>query len=208
MLYIQLGLAALCPAIVSAVFYQCNKSTGFSKLSRKTKQCVYGFVFGLLAILSTVFGSQVDGALISARDAAPLCAGLIFGAPAGVLAGFIGAAWRFFAAIRGAGVYTSIGASFTTLLAGLLGAALRKWMFDNKRPSWYYGLATGFVVEVVNMLLVFLINMEDVHRAFQLVEKCTLPMVILNAGAVTLAMLVVAALAGELKKMCGQGGNG
>ena len=69
MLYIQLGLAALGPAIVSAVFYWCNKATGFSKQSVKAKQVVYGLVFGLLAILSTEFGSQVDGALISARDA-------------------------------------------------------------------------------------------------------------------------------------------
>ena len=203
MLYIQLGLAALCPAIVSAVFYWCNKRAGFSKLRGMTKQAVYGFVFGLLAILSTEFGSQVDGAVISARDAAPLCAGLVFGAPAGILAGFIGGAWRFFAAIWGEGVYTGIGASLTTLLAGVLGAALRKWMFDNKRPFWYYGLAAGAVVEVVNMLMVFLINMEDVHRAFELVEKCTLPMVVLNAGAVTLAMLVVSAMAGELRKVRG-----
>ena len=61
MLYIQLGLAALGPAIVSAVFYQCNKTTGFSKLSVKAKQVIYGFVFGLLAILSTEFGSQCEG---------------------------------------------------------------------------------------------------------------------------------------------------
>ena len=185
MLYIQLGLAALCPAIVSAVFYWSNKKAGFSKLPRKTKQVVYGVAFGLLAVLSTEFGSQVDGAVISARDAAPLCAGLVFGAPAGVLAGLIGGAWRFFAAIGGEGVYTGLGASLTTILAGTLGAALRKWMFDNKRPYWCYGLATGAVVEVVNMLMVFLINMEDVHTAFALV---------------TLAMLVVSALAGELKK--------
>ena len=199
MIYIQLGLAALCPAIVSAVFYWCNRRTGFSKLAGRTKQTVYGLIFGLLAVLSTEFGSQVDGAVISARDAAPLCAGLVFGAPAGILAGVIGGAWRLVTAIWGEGVYTGVGASLTTLLAGLLGAALRKWMFDNKRPFWYYGLAAGFVVEVVNMLMVFLINMEDVHGAFQLVEKCTLPMVVLNAGAVTLAMLVVSALAGELK---------
>ena len=207
MVYIQLGLAALCPAIVSAAFYWSNKRAGFSKLSGKTKQAVYGLVFGLLAILSTEFGSQVDGAVISARDAAPLCAGLVFGAPAGLLAGLIGGAWRFFAAIGGEGVYTGLGASFTTLLAGLLGAALRKWMFDNKRPYWYYGLAAGSVVEVVNMLLVFLINMEDVHTAFELVEKATLPMVILNAGAVTLAMLVVSVMAGELRKVRGKNRN-
>ncbi len=200
MLYVQLGLAALCPAIVSAVFYWCNKATGFAKLSARTKQAAYGLVFGLLAVLSTEFGSQVDGAVISARDAAPLCAGLVFGAPAGVLAGLIGGAWRLLTALLGEGVYTGLGASLTTLLAGLLGAALRRWLFDNKRPAWYYGLAAGFVVEVVNMLLVFLINMEDVHTAFALVEKCTWPMIALNAGAATLAMLVVSALAGELQR--------
>ena len=204
MIYIQLGLAALCPAIVSAVFYLSNKRVGFSKLPERTKQVVYGLVFGLLAVLSTEFGSEIDGAVISARDAAPLCAGLVFGAPAGILAGFIGGIWRFLVSILGEGTYTGIGASLTTLLAGLLGAALRKWLFDNKRPFWYYGLAAGSVVEVVNMLMVFLINMEDIHRAFELVEKCTLPMVALNAGAVTIAMLAVSALAGELKKSKGK----
>ena len=33
MVYIQLGLAALCPAAVSAAFYWCNKKTAFSNLS-------------------------------------------------------------------------------------------------------------------------------------------------------------------------------
>ncbi len=204
MVYLQLGLAALCPAAVSAAFYWCNKKTAFSNLSGRTKQLIYGAVFGLLAVLSTQFGSQVDGAVINARDASPLCAGLIFGAPAGLLAGLVGGVWRLFAALWGEGVYTGIGASLTTFLAGALGAALRKWMFDNKRPFWYYGLAAGVVAEAANMLLVFLINMEDVHRAFRLVEKCTLPMIALNAGAVTLAMLVVSALAGELKKTRGR----
>lgn len=152
----------------------------------------------MFAVLGTEFGAYVDGALISARDAAPLCAGLIFGAPAGIFAGLIGGIERYFAVLWGAGAYTRIGASLTTLFAGFLGAALRKWMFDSKRPAWYYGLAAGFVLEVVNMLLVFSGNMEDVHQAFTLVENCALPMMVLNVGAVTLAMLVVSSLAGEL----------
>lgn len=198
MLYIQLGLVALCPAIGSVLLYWCNKKTKFSVLPEKGKQCVYGLVFGLFAVLGTEFGVYVDGALISARDAAPLCAGLIFGAPAGIFAGLIGGIERYFAVLWGAGTYTRIGASLTTLFAGFLGAALRKWMFDGKRPAWYYGLAAGFVLEVVNMLLVFSGNMEDVHQAFTLVEKCALPMMVLNVGAVTFAMLVVSFLAGEL----------
>lgn len=197
MIYIRLGLAALCPAVVSAFFYLCSKKTKFSQLSEKSRQCVYGLVFGLLAILSTECGVNVDGALISSRDAAPLCAGLIFGSPAGILAGLIGGIERYLAVMWGAGTYTRIGASLTTLLAGFLGAALRKWMFDRKRPAWHYGLAAGFVLEVINMLLVFSGNMEDVRQAFILVENCALPMIVLNVGAVTLAMLVVSFLSGE-----------
>ena len=197
MLYIPLGLTALCPAVLSALLYLCNKRTRFSALPEMVKQGVYGLAFGLLAILGTECGVYADGALISARDAAPLCAGLIFGAPAGILSGVIGGAARYAAALWGAETYTRLGASLTTLFAGLLSAALRRWMFDNKRPAWHYGLAAGFVLEVVNMLLVFSGNMGDVHEAFILVERCALPMMALNAGAVTLAMLTVSLLAGE-----------
>lgn len=200
MQYIQLGLTVMCPAMASALLYWCNKKTKLSRLPEKRKQAVYGLVFGLLAVLGTEFGVTVEGAVISARDAAPLCAGLVFGAPAGILAGLIGGIERYFAVLWGAGTYTRIGASLTTLLAGFMGAALRKWLFDNKRPAWYYGLAAGFVLEVINMLLVFSSNMEAVHQAFMVVESYALPMIALNVSAVALAMLVVSYLAGELAR--------
>ena len=200
MLYIQSGLVALCPAIASALFYWCNKKTKFAQLSEKSKQGIYGLVFGLLAVLSTELGVSVDGALISARDAAPLCAGLIFGAPAGIVAGLIGGVERYFAALWGVGIYTKLGASLATILAGFLGAALRKWLFDNKFPAWYYGMAAGFVLEVVNMLLVFSGNMKDIHQAFTLVENFALPVIVLNVGSVTLTMLVISFLAGEFSR--------
>lgn len=200
MIDIQLGLAALCPAVASVLLYECNKKTRFSRLPEKAKQGVYGLVFGVIAVLNTELGLAVDGALLSARDAAPLCAGLIFGAPAGVLAGLIGGVERYFAVLWGAGAYTRLGASLTTLLAGLLAAALRKWMFDTKRPSWHYGLAAGFVLEVINMLLLFASNLKDVRQAFMLMQTCAWPMMTLNVGAVTLSMLAVSVLAGELAR--------
>lgn len=196
--YLQAGLAALCPALVSALFYWCRKKPFFSGLPETARQGVYGLVFGLAAILGTELGVSMDGALISARDAAPLCAGLMFGAPAGLLAGLIGGMERYLSVLWGAGAYTRMGASLITFFAGCLGAALRTWMFDGKRPAWYYGLAAGFVLEAVNLLLVFSANMEDVHQAFTLVRNCALPMIVLNAGAAALAMLAVAFLAGEL----------
>lgn len=164
------------------------------------RQLIYGLVFGLIAVFATESGVSSNGVLISARDAAPLCAGLVFGAPAGALAGVIGGAERYIAALCDVGAYTGFSASFTTVFAGVLGAALRKCLFDDKRPVWCYGLASATVLEVINMLLIFSGNMGDVRQSFILAENHVVPMIALNAGSVTLAMLVVSLLAGELTR--------
>ena len=65
-------------------------------------------MFGGLAILGTEFGIKIDGAIINARDASPICAGLLFGAPAGIIAGIIGGVERWLAVIWGAGEYTQL----------------------------------------------------------------------------------------------------
>ncbi len=200
MLYIRPGFIALCPAIVSALFYRCNKKAGFSKLPEKVKQGIYGIVFGILAVLCTRYGISFDGFIVSARDAVPLCAGLIFGAPAGVLAGLIGGIEGYFAALRDAGTYAGIGSVLTIFLAGCLGAVMRKWMFEGKRPVWHYGIAVSFVLEVINCTLVFFENIENVRQAFALVESCVLPLVALNVGSVSLAMLTVSAMSGDFSK--------
>ena len=200
MLYIQLGFAALCPVIVSALLYWCGKKTWFSKLPEKVKQGVYGLSFGLLAVLCIESDISYEGFIISARDAAPLCAGLIFGAPAGMLAGLIGSIHGCLTVLWDTGTYTGIGTGLITLLAGFLSAALRKWMFEGKRPAWYYGSAVSFVLEVINFLFVFSENTRDARAAFALVSSCAWPMIALNVGAVALAMLSVSALAGEFSK--------
>ena len=51
-------------------------------------------VFGGIAILSTTFGIDLGGAEVNTRDASILSAGLVFGGPAGIVAGFIGGIHR------------------------------------------------------------------------------------------------------------------
>ena len=87
---IKMALMTLLPAVVSLSFYLLAKYTAFGKLKNAWKQVIYGLAFGGLAILGTEFGVPVSGATLNVRDAAPLCAGLFFGAPAGVIAGIIG----------------------------------------------------------------------------------------------------------------------
>ena len=72
--------------------------------------------------------------MINARDASPLCAGLLFGAPAGIIAGVIGGVERWLAAYRGAGrIHAPCLQCFRLRLAGVFAAVLRKQMFDSKK---------------------------------------------------------------------------
>lgn len=190
-MFMKLSLMAAVPVIFSVLIYLIDKKTGFNKLKYIYKQIIIGLVFGIIAICGTEFGINVDGANINVRNAAPLCAGLIFGAPAGIISGVIGGTERFFAAFWGAGAYTQIACSITTVLAGVLAAVTRKFLFDNKKTSWFYGLVIAALTEVFDMLMIFLTNLSDVHTAFTVVRECTFLMVSLNALAVMFSVLLV-----------------
>lgn len=185
--FLWLSLIALFPVVLSALIYLTERTKVASKMSYIARQVIIGIMFGGLAILGTEFGIKIDGAIINARDASPICAGLIFGAPAGIIAGIIGGVERWLAVIWGAGEYTQLACSVSTVLAGAFAAALRKYMFDNKKPKWYYCLAIAVITEIVHMLMIFLTNMNDVRTAFSFVRICSLPMIAVNGLAVMLA---------------------
>lgn len=185
--FLWLSLIALFPVVLSALIYLTERTKAASKMSYIAKQLITGIMFGGLAILGTEFGIKIDGAIINARDASPICAGLLFGAPAGIIAGIIGGVERWLAVIWGAGEYTQLACSVSTVLAGAFAAALRKYMFDNKKPKWYYCLAIAVITEIVHMLMIFLTNMNDVRTAFSFVRICSLPMIAVNGLAVMLA---------------------
>ncbi len=190
-------VAALLVVLAVVLLYLADRKTPFGKLKYWVKQAVYGVLFGMLAIVATESGVNIDGATINVRDAAPLCAGLIFGAPAGIIAGVIGGVERWFAVYWGAGAYTRLACSISTVLAGLFAAVMRKHMFDDKKPSWFYGLATGLVMEVLHMLMIFITNMNDVRDAFTFVRQCAGPMILFNGLTVLVSVLAVALIGKE-----------
>ena len=197
---LKLLIPVLCNAVLAVLLYMTEKKTPFGKADRWLKQCIIGVLFGALAIFSTEYGVDVGGAVMNVRDASPLCAGLIFGAPAGIISGVIGGAYRWLAVFWGAGEYTRLACSVSAVLAGCIAALLRKHMFDDKKPSWIYGLGIGMVNEVLHMLMIFVTNMNDANRAFTFVESCTLPMVLANGIAVGLAVMAVSILGREKLK--------
>lgn len=198
--YLLLFLVSLCPVVLSALIYLAERTNAARKIPYIARQVLIGIMFGALAIMGTEFGVKIDGAVINARDASPICAGLLFGAPAGIIAGVIGGAERWLAVFWGAGEYTRLACSISTILAGVFAAVLRKYMFDNKKPKWHYCLATAIITEVVHMLMIFLTNMSDVHTAFSFVRACSLPMVAINGLSVMLAGALLSLLSEKERK--------
>ena len=183
-------------ALVIAV-YLADKHTPVKKLPYMVKQVIVGLLFGGVSAFASSYGVQWLGTTVNVRDAAPLSAGLIFGAPAGIISGLIGGLYRWFSVYWGGGTYTQLACSAATILAGFMAAGLRKLMFDNKKPTWVYGICIAIVCEVIHMILIFLTNMDNSSYAFEFVKGATIPMVLGNAAAVGCAIIIVTLLSHE-----------
>ena len=191
---IKLIISSILPIIFSMIFYRAEKKTNFSKISYWKKQLIIGIVFGLIAVISTHLGIETNGASINVRDASPLSAGLIFGGPAGIIAGVIGGVERFFASLWGIGQNTQLACSLATLCAGFFAAMMRKFIFDSKIPSAFYGLLIGITTEVFHMLLIYFTNLSNVYDAFKYIQDCTLSMTLSNGITLMLSILSVSLL--------------
>ncbi|MCQ2478115.1 MAG: hypothetical protein MJ091_02695, partial [Clostridia bacterium] len=178
--YQKLGIASALPIVAAVILFLLDRYTPFKKLPYVLKQIIFGIVFGLLAVVGTEWGIPMNGAMVNCRDAAVLTGGLLFGAPAGIIAGIIGGVERWIAVAWGVGSYTRLACSASTIIAGFYSAALRKFMFDNKKPVWTLSLAIGVVMEVFHLTMVFITNINDATNAMAVVKACSVPMIIAN----------------------------
>ena len=184
-------LSTFINCVLAVGIYLLEKYTAVKKWKYRLKQIIIGVLFGGASAFASSFGVEWLGAVVNVRDAAPLSAGLIFGGTAGIIAGCIGGFYRFFSVYWGAGTYTQLACSLATILAGFMAAAVRKWMFDDKKPNWIYGICIAIACEVMHMILIFITNMDNSSYAFEFVKGATLPMVIGNSCAVGISLLII-----------------
>lgn len=190
----RLIIAVISNVALTALIYLAQKYTAFKKLPYVLEQLIIGVVFGMLAVYSSENGILYDKYIINVRDSAVMNAGLIFGAPAGIISGIISGINRMFFE---AGDLTQIAGAICTVLVGVVAAISRKLMFDDKKPTWAYGVGLACVCEDVYMLLIFLLNFDNSSTAFLVVQSSTLPLCIGNAATVAFAIITVTALSGE-----------
>ena len=185
----QLLAVSLIPVLITIILHFINVKY-LDKMKFWPKQIIFGVVFGLVSIAGTEFGVDIGGFLMNVRDAAPLCAGLFFGWPAGIIAGLIGGIERWFSVFWTGAYLTRIACTLGTIISGLLAAFLNKFIFRDKEINPAHAFTIGVVAETIHMFLVLLTNTSSTE-AFNVVEQCTIPMVTCVAIAVFLSSFAV-----------------
>ena len=196
---LKIVLVSLIPIICAIILMALKLYTGFSKLKKIYQTIIISTVFSITCILGTVLSVQTStGAAINVRDASPIIAGLIFGGPAGIVAGLVGGLYRFVAAYWDPGLMpTQLACSIATAMAGLLTAFIRKFIFNSHHGKWYYGAFIAILVEDFHMMMVFITNFNNTQLAYEIVTAVIVPMLIANTLSVCVASVAACVMAKE-----------
>lgn len=135
-------------------------------------------IFGLISILSTYTGSDVDGAILNTRVIGVLAGGMIGGPIVGIGSALIAGIHRYLFDVGG---FTSVACAISTILEGIISTSV--WFIYQKKDkvyTYFAILSTAFVAECVQMLVILLVAKPYI-RAFQLVNVIGIPMILFNS---------------------------
>lgn len=200
--YLEILGEGLAIVLLAIVFYVLQKKTKFGKLSLFKSQLIIGLAFGILSIGATEFTVPIIGSSIFAnvRDACFVVPGLIFGGPSGLIAALIGGTYRGLATLWHPGFEaTWIACTIASFSAAIVAAVFRRFLFDGKRPAFYFGFPIAMVTETFHMLLIFLADLNNVKASFSIVESIATPVIVGNSVTVALALLIISLLNHEFK---------
>lgn len=178
----QLCFTALLPVLTAAAFVLAEKSAFFRRFPYALRQVLIGVVFGGLVFAAATMAPTTR---TSIQDMVPLAAGLLFGAPAGLVSGGLGALLFYWLIQPG---YTHGAAAISIVLAGVIAAVVRHFLLDDHRAGLGYSLLVPGVVVVLHMSMVFFTNAADAD-VFSVVQENTLPLLAVCCGSMVLTTL-------------------
>ena len=145
---------------------------------------IFSFLFGAFGILGTYIGIDVRGAIANTRNIGVMVGGILCGPFVGVVAGIMAGIHRV---IIDFGGITALPCAIATIIGGYIsGLIYKKSNIDNR---WIYGLVGGIIVESLSMGFILILS-KPFNIAFLIVKQIYIPMVIANAGGISIIILI------------------
>lgn len=187
---LQFVISIFLPMLLSIAFCLLDKGR-FGKLPYKTRQLIIGVAFGLMAAVTTSMGIKGEFS-VNVRDASPIIAGLMFGGPAGIIAGAIGGTVRIAVTlIWNVGSFSGYASSVCTLLAGIISALMRVFIVNNNYSVLIYGALASVFIKIMHMMMIFLFQIDKFSEAFFVAKHRIAGMIASNLLSVVVAMVAV-----------------
>ena len=160
-----------------------------------------GVIFGLCLVIANHISVDYGALLLNVRDIGPLVAGLFFDPLSGLIAGLIGGIERFIIGeFFEIGYFTRYACSISAVLAGLLAAALNRWVYRKGHPPVIQAFFLGAVMEVFHMYAVLVTHRDNITNAFFVVQTASVPMIVFVAIGVALSAWLIRMDCGESRK--------
>lgn len=171
------------------------------------KQACLGIVFGLTSLFGYYFAVGVPGmggtvAWVGNSTVSPIIAGLIFGWPAGVIAGTLSAIVRILAVVASnieiaEAMIIALPTIVSLFTSGIITGLVSHFLFHDKRPPWYFCLLGGIFTETFNVLLIFLFNLYRISEAYEFLTKFDFICIGFSALSTSLTSLTIALIEKE-----------
>ena len=160
-----------------------------------------GLIYGAAAIAATHLGINEKDMILNVRDLGPLTAGLFFDPCAGIIAGVLAGAERFYVGtFLGMASFSTVACSLTTIIAGIFGALMRVYFYKGKRPPAGQSFFLGAVMEDFHMYAVLLTHRDNMNRAYNVVRNCAIPMILFGGLGILACSIIIYLVSGEDKE--------
>ncbi|WP_313527024.1 LytS/YhcK type 5TM receptor domain-containing protein [Anaerotignum sp.] len=142
-------------------------------------------IFGLISILSTYTGINVNGAIVNTRVIGVMSGGIIGGPIVGMGAALIGGVHRYFFDVGG---FTAVACAISTFIEGIIGVMASKYL---KRNNWNKGdiFLLAALAEVFQMVIILLVA-KPYPDALAVVKIIAFPMILFNSTGMVIFISV------------------
>lgn len=151
-------------------------------------------IFGFFGIIGTYTGIQTQGAIANSRVIGVFVGGLLGGPMVGILSGIIAGGHRFIIDIGG---FTASACAISTLSEGIMGGLLKQ-KFENSNYRVIFSLLTGFMAEVLQMIIILLVA-KPFSDALDLVLIIGIPMIIANGIGIAIFIAIIDSIFKEIE---------